>query len=160
MKKSAIDWFALPVFIAVSLVVAGVGAAMTLPALDGWYNTLRKPDWMPPNWLFSWVWTVLYVLMAFAAWLVWRERRWGGVSLPLTLFTVQLVLNVVWSDFFFVKHVPGIAFVEILFLWAAILATLLAFWQVRAVAGVLLVPYLLWVTFAAVLNYTVWQMNQ
>jgi tryptophan-rich sensory protein len=160
MRKSVIDWFALPVFIALSLVVAGVGAAMTLPALDGWYNALQKPDWMPPNWLFSRVWTALYVLMAFAAWLVWRERRWGGVSLPLTLFTVQLVLNVVWSDLFFAKHAPDLAFVEILFLWLAILGTLLAFWQVRVIAGVLFVPYLVWVTFAAVLNYAVWQMNQ
>jgi tryptophan-rich sensory protein len=160
MKKSVVDWFALPVFIATSLIVAGVGAAMTLPAPGDWYSTLPKPDWMPPDWLFSWVWAALYVLMAFAAWLVWRERRWGGVSLPLTLFAVQLVLNVVWSDLFFAKHAPDIAFVEILFLWAAILATLLAFWQVRVIAGVLFVPYLAWVTFAAVLNYTVWQMKQ
>jgi benzodiazapine receptor len=159
MKKSVVDWLALSVFIAVSVIVAGVGAAIILPSLDGWYDTLRKPDWTPPNWLFSWVWNGLYVLTALAAWLVWRERRWGGVSLPLTLFALQFVLNVVWSDFFFAKHAPDIAFVEILFLWVAALATLLAFWQVTAVAGALLVPYLAWVTFAAALNYTVWRMN-
>jgi translocator protein len=157
MKKRVIDWLALPVFIAVSL---GVAVAMTPPALDGWYNTTEKPDWMPPTWLFTQVWAALYLLMAFAAWLVWRERRWGGVSLPMTLFAVQLVLNVAWSDLFFAKHAADIAFVEILFLWMAILATLLAFWQVRAIAGALFVPYLAWVTFAAALNYAVWRMNQ
>lgn len=160
MKKRIIDWLALPVFIAVSLMVAGIGSAITMPALDGWYDTLQKPAWTPPNWLFAQVWIVLYVIMAIAAWMVWRERRWGGVSLPLTLFAVQLVLNIVWSDFFFAKQAPDIAFVEILFLWVSILGTMLAFWQVRTTAGVLFVPYLVWVTFAAALNFAVWRMNQ
>lgn len=124
-----------------------------------WYAGLAKPAWNPPNWLFGPVWTVLYILMAVAAWLVWRRQGLAGAALPLLVFVVQLVLNAMWSWLFFGLQRPGVALAEILVLWVAILVTILLFFRVRSVAGILLIPYLLWVSFAAVLNFTIWRLN-
>lgn len=124
-----------------------------------WYAALEKPAWNPPAWIFAPVWTVLYLAMAVAAWLVWRTRGWAGAALPLTIFFVQLALNAAWSWIFFGLHRPGWAFVEIVALEAAILATVVVFWRVRPLAGVLLLPYAAWVAFAGVLNFTLWRMN-
>jgi benzodiazapine receptor len=99
------------------------------------------------------------VLMGVAAWLVWRQGGFAAAALPLTLFLVQLGLNVVWSPLFFRWHLLGAAFADIILLWVAILATLLAFWRVSPTAGWLLLPYLLWVTYAAALNLAIWRMN-
>lgn len=124
-----------------------------------WYAALRKPAWNPPNRLFGPVWTVLYTMMGVAAWLVWRRGGWRAQARPLGLFMVQLALNAAWSGLFFGLRRPDLAFGEILLLWAAILATALAFRPVSAAAGWLLVPYLAWVGFAAVLNFTLWRLN-
>ncbi len=149
----------LVVFVALCLGAAALWSAATVPRIEGWYAALEKPSWRPPNWVFGPVWTVLYIAMAVAAWLVWRQKGWPGARVPLTLFGVQLALNVAWSWLFFGLRSPGLGFADIILLWMAIVATLVAFWRRSAVAGLLFVPYLAWVTFAAVLNYSIWQMN-
>jgi len=126
---------------------------------NGWYAGLTKPSWNPPSWIFGPAWTLLYVLMAIAAWLVWREGGWKNQSVPLGLFLLQWVLNALWTPLFFGLHRSGLAFAEILLLWLVLAATLWSFWQVRKAAGVLLVPYLAWVTFALVLNFAIWRLN-
>ena len=125
-----------------------------------WYAALAKPAWNPPNWIFGPVWTVLYVLMAVAAWLVWRQAGFAGAGAALGLFGVQLVLNALWSYLFFGLHRIDWALADILALWAAILAVLVLFWRVQAAAGTLLLPYLAWVSFATVLNFALWRLNR
>lgn len=125
-----------------------------------WYSELRKPTWNPPSWLFGPMWSLLYMMMAVAAWLVWRRGGWRAQSGPLRLYLVQLVLNAAWTPVFFGLHQPGWALLVILLLAAAIAATLRAFYRVRRLAGFLFVPYLLWVSFASVLNFTLWWMNR
>ncbi len=125
-----------------------------------WYGGLAKPPWNPPNWLFGPVWTVLYAMMGVAAWLVWRRYGFAGAALPLAFFIVQLALNAAWTWLFFGLRRPDIAFAEIVVLWLAILVTLISFWRLERPAGILLVPYLAWVSFAALLNYTLWQLNR
>jgi tryptophan-rich sensory protein len=149
----------LAVAILVCFGAAGLGSFLTTPSIGGWYATLRKPAWTPPNWLFGPVWTVLYLGMAVAAWLVWRGAGVSGAKLALTFFALQLALNVCWSAIFFSAHMPGFAFVEIVLLWVFILATLVFFWPVSRAAGWLMAPYLLWVAFATVLNYAIWRLN-
>jgi tryptophan-rich sensory protein len=126
---------------------------------NGWYAELHKPAWNPPAWIFGPVWTLLYVLMAVAAWLVWREGGWTKQFRPLGLFLLQWLLNALWTPLFFGLHRSGLALAEIVALWLVLAATVAAFWRVRKVAGVLLVPYLAWVTFAAALNFTIWRLN-
>jgi tryptophan-rich sensory protein len=124
-----------------------------------WYAALNKPAWNPPGWIFGPVWTALYAMMAVAAWLIWHR---GGLAVqrrPLGLFLAQLALNALWTPLFFGLRQPGLAFAEILLLWLAILATLLAFRPVSRAAAWLLVPYLAWVSFAAVLNGALWRLN-
>jgi len=125
----------------------------------GWYAELAKPAWNPPNWVFGPAWTTLYAMMAVAAWLVWQRGGWKPRRRPLALYLVQLALNALWTPLFFGLHRPGLAFAEIMVLDTALLATVLAFWRARLAAGLLLVPYALWVTFATVLNFTIWRMN-
>ncbi len=126
---------------------------------DDWYAGLHKPSWNPPAWVFGPAWTLLYILMAVAAWLVWREGGWKSHGRALRLFLLQWLLNALWTPLFFGMHRAGFAFAEIGVLWLVLLATLVAFWRVRASAGALLLPYFAWVTFAAVLNFTLWRMN-
>lgn len=152
-------WIGLVAFVAACFAVAWLGSAVTMPKIDGWYIALAKPEWNPPNWIFGPVWSFLYLTMAVAGWLVWRERGWGGAKWPLSLFGVQLALNLLWSFFFFGLENPGLAFAEIIVLWAAIVATAVAFWLRSKLAGLLFVPYLAWVSFAAVLNFVVWRLN-
>lgn len=124
-----------------------------------WYAALNKPVWNPPGWIFAPVWTALYAMMAVAAWLVWQRGGFAVQRRPLALFLVQLALNALWTPLFFGLRYPGLAFAEILLLWLAILTTLLAFRPVSRAAAWLLVPYLAWVSFAAVLNATLWRLN-
>jgi tryptophan-rich sensory protein len=121
-----------------------------------WYAALNKPEWNPPGWIFGPVWTALYVMMAVAAWLVWKRSGWNR---PLWHYFIQLILNAAWTPIFFGAHEPGWSFVVILALWLAVLVTLLSFLRVSKPAGWLLAPYLAWVTFAAFLNFTLWRMN-
>ena len=123
------------------------------------YSQLDRPSWAPPAWLFGPVWTALYLMMGVAAWLVWRARGFEGARVPLLLYVVQLAANALWTWLFFAWQRGGLAFAEILILLALVLATMVAFWKVRALAGALLVPYLLWVAYASALTYSVWQRN-
>lgn len=130
-----------------------------LRAGQTFYLQLVRPEWAPPGWLFAPVWTALYLLMAIAAWLVWRGhgfRRAGGA---LTLFVVQLAANAVWTWLFFVWHQGALAFAEILLLWLLIAGTIAAFWRLHVFAAVLLLPYLVWVSFASALTWATWQLN-
>jgi len=124
-----------------------------------WYAALAKPAWTPPNSIFAPAWTLLYTLMAIAAWLVWQRRGLQAGALPLALFVAQIVLNALWSWLFFGLHRMDLAFFELCLFWLLLLATLIAFWQVRTLAGGLLVPYLLWVSFAGALNFAIWRLN-
>lgn len=127
--------------------------------MGDWYAALHKPSWNPPPWVFGPAWTFLYITMAVAAWLVWREGGWKAQRRALGLFIVQWFLNALWTPLFFGAHLPGVAFGEIVLLWLAIAATLVAFWRVKKAAGLLLVPYLAWVSFAAALNFSIWRLN-
>ena len=148
----------LAAWLIVSFMAAAIGGAATIQA-GPFYTQLLRPDWAPPPTIFGPVWTVLYVLMGIAAWLVWRVGGFRAARPALTLFLVQLALNALWSWLFFGWHRGALAFADILLLLALIVVTLLAFWRIRPLAGVLLVPYLLWVSFASALNYSVWQLN-
>ena len=118
-----------------------------------------QPTWAPPAWLFGPVWSLLYAMMAVAAWLVWRDGGWQKNRAALTLFVLQLGFNALWSWLFFAWHMGAWAFADIALLWLLIATTIACFWRVRRLAGALLIPYLLWVSFAAMLNYSVWQLN-
>jgi len=128
--------------------------------LGEWYAGLRKPVWTPPNWLFGPVWTLLYLMMGIAAWLVWRQGGFSGARLALGLFLFQLVLNGLWSWLFFGLQRPGLASIEISVLWVTILASLIAFWRIIPLDGIFLIPYAVWVGFAAFLNITLFRMNR
>ena len=127
--------------------------------MKSWYPSLAKPAWTPPDWLFGPVWTLLYLMMGLAAWLVWRQAEAGRARRPLLLYALQLLLNTCWSLLFFGLRSPGLALLEILLLWLAIAATLWAFARVRGWAAALLAPYLAWVSFAVALNFAIWRMN-
>jgi tryptophan-rich sensory protein len=149
-----------------SLVLGGwlfltfLASATGLGNLPGeWFSGLKKPSWNPPSSLFGPVWTLLYVLMAVAAWRVWRRGGWREQRLPLTLYIIQLVLNALWTPLFFGLHLPGVAFGDIVLLWVAIVFTLVAFAKVDRLAAWLLTPYLAWVSFAAALNFSIWRLN-
>ncbi len=162
-KKSAL---ALIAFILLCLAAGGVGGIATADNVTGWYSTINKPTWNPPGWIFGPVWTTLYVMMAIAAWQVWRKPQTSPSStsaskkIAFTLFGIQLALNALWSFIFFQWHELGWALAEILVLWVAIAATLLAFFRIRKSAGWLLAPYLAWVSFASFLTYTIWTLNR
>lgn len=132
--------------------------AFTLPG--DWYAALTKPTWNPPAWIFGPAWTLLYTLMSVAAWLVWTRGGLKAQRRPLTLYFVQLALNAAWTPIVFGAHSLGWGVLTIGLLWIAILLTLMMFRRVSAVAGVLLVPYLAWVTFATALNFELWRMNR
>ena len=137
-----------------------VGSLFTTPSIPSWYAALQKPSFNPPNWIFAPVWTTLFVLMGIAAFIVWNkglDRK--GVKAALVLFIIQLLLNMLWSLLFFTLHSPMYAFVEIIILWLAILLTMLKFFPISSAAGYLLLPYILWVSFAAVLNFTLFRLN-
>jgi translocator protein len=149
----------LLVFLVLVFAASAIGSVLTAMGQPEWYDTLRKPEWTPPGWLFGPVWTALFFAMAIAAWRVWTRTGWAGIRGPLGLFLVQLALNVAWSGIFFGLRMPGLAFFAIVVLAAVIAATLVAFWRVSRLAGWLMVPYLLWVLFAAALNLSIWQLN-
>ncbi len=149
----------LILFLALAYGAAALGAWSSFDGVSTWYPTLVRPSWNPPSWVFGPVWTFLYTAMAVAAWLVWRRGGWAAQRGPLTLYFVQLTLNAAWSWLFFGLRRPGLAFAEIVVLWLAIAATIYLFQRVSTLAAGLLVPYILWVSFAAVLNFTLWRLN-
>ncbi|MBN3033631.1 MAG: tryptophan-rich sensory protein [Candidatus Saganbacteria bacterium] len=150
----------LAVSLAVCLGAGFIGSLFTRGAIPTWYAALNKPAFNPPNWVFAPVWTILYILMGIAAWLVWRRGpHTAGVKLALAFFALQLVLNIAWSVLFFYCHSPFYAYLEIVALWAFIVLTIVFFHQVSKPAAWLLLPYLLWVSFASVLNFVIWRLN-
>ncbi|MCH9694515.1 MAG: tryptophan-rich sensory protein [Gammaproteobacteria bacterium] len=150
--------FVLAGWFIVSFAASGVGAVASVQA-KSFYSQLVQPAWAPAPWLFGPVWTLLFGLMAIAAWLVWRHGGFRKNRLALSLFIVQLAVNSSWSWLFFAWQRGAMAFVDIVLLWILIAATAAAFWRVRPLAGALLIPYLLWVSFAMALNYSLWQSN-
>jgi benzodiazapine receptor len=155
------DLVGLVVALAVPLAVGGLGGIATSSSVSTWYQTLSRPSWNPPDWVFGPVWTLLYILMGVAMWLVWRSG-WDSPEgqMGLILFGVQLLFNLLWSLIFFGLRKPGWALLEIGLLWVLILATLVQFYRLRPGAGLLLVPYQLWVTFATALNAAIWWLNR
>jgi tryptophan-rich sensory protein len=124
-----------------------------------WYERLDKPSWRPPAWLFAPVWTFLYATIALAGWLVWREAGFEGAVLPLSAYGTQLLLNAAWSPIFFGLHRIGWALAEMVLLWLSIVATIILFYPIHAAAAAVLAPYLCWVSFALLLNLSVWRRN-
>lgn len=149
----------LAMWIGMCFGAALLGSMFTTPSVPTWYAGLVKPSWTPPNWVFGPVWSALYLMMAVAVWLVWRRGGFATAAIPLTLFLVQLALNAAWSILFFGFRMPGLAFAEIVLLWFAILVTLIMFWRSNPIAGFLLLPYILWTSFAGALNLALWQLN-
>ncbi len=151
-------WNAIGLLVSVALVMAAAAFGGLFTPGD-WYTALEKPAFTPPGAVIGTVWTVLYLTMAVAAWLVWLRREEKPVEWALAAFAAQLVLNAMWSWVFFGLHAMGAAFAELCVLWCGILVTLLLFWRVSRLAGALLIPYLCWVAFAGFLNFTLWRMN-
>ncbi|MBX2854317.1 MAG: tryptophan-rich sensory protein [Rhodobacteraceae bacterium] len=148
--------FALLGFIFVCF-LAAMGGALFRPG--AWYETLERPSWRPPNWLFGPAWAVLYAMIAVSGWLVWREVGLTGGALAFAVYAAQLILNFFWSAVFFGLRRIGWALVEMAALWLAILANILVFWPISPAAGAMLIPYLLWVSFAFTLNLAIWRLN-
>ena len=156
-----VNFMKLVFAVAIPLLVAGLSGFATAHGVQDWYPTLVKPSFNPPSWVFGPVWTVLYLMMGIAAFLVW-QKGWesGAVKTALALFAIQLILNGLWSVLFFGLRSPGLAFAEILLLWSSIGGTIVLFWRVAPIAGMLLLPYEAWVTFALVLNGAIWILNR
>lgn len=141
------------------LLTYSASATAVFVSTGGWYAELAKPAWNPPGWIFGPAWTLLYALMAIAAWRVWLRGGWARQKTALVLFVVQWVLNALWTPLFFGLHRPDWALAEILVLLVAILATIRAFSRVDRPAGLLLLPYAVWVAFATMLNFAIWRLN-
>lgn len=148
----------LLVWLAVTFAAAGVAAAASVDAA-AFYQQLARPAWAPPAGMFAPVWSALYLMMAVAAWLVWRERGLGGARGAMGLFVIQLVVNALWSWLFFAWRQGALALLDAGALWILIVATVVAFWRVRRLAGMLMLPYLGWVSLAVALTLTSWQLN-
>jgi translocator protein len=156
-----IRWLKLCVSLIVSLAAGFIGGFFTASAIPTWYATLAKPSWNPPNWLFGPVWTFLYILMGIALYLVWVSRHdKRAKKRAMSLFFVQLTLNMLWSIIFFGFQAPFLAFIEIAAMWFFILLTIFAFYRISRPAAYLMVPYICWVSFAAVLNYAIYLLNR
>jgi translocator protein len=158
-KEAPMRWIGLLTWFGLCFAVAGLSGSWTASEIPGWFRTLTRPAFAPPDWLFGPVWTLLYAMMALAAWLVWQSsastlRSWG-----LALFFAQLALNFAWTPIFFRWHAIGFALAEVVVLWTAIGATALVFSRVSPAAAWLMAPYWAWVTFAAVLNAAYWRLN-
>ena len=173
----------LAISVLICELAAVIGSIFTVPAIKGWYLHLDKPSFNPPNWIFGPVWTILYLLMGISLYLVWlrnfasevpanmeKQKTWNPISARLwfgswreenaaLIFTLQLVLNILWSVIFFGLKLPGLAFFEILMLWFAILYTIINFYRISKTAAYLLIPYIIWVSFATILNYAIWIIN-
>jgi len=149
----------LVVSIIIPLSAGLVGSIFTVSSISGWYSHLVKPSFNPPNWIFGPVWTTLYFMMGIALFLVWRGVWDKNKKKAVTIFSIQLFLNLIWSILFFGLHNPFLGLIDIVLLWISILWTVLSFHKISKAAALLLLPYLLWVSFASVLNYSVWMLN-
>jgi benzodiazapine receptor len=147
--------------VSIPLLVGGLSGMATARGVRDWYPLLEKPSFNPPSWVFGPVWTLLYVLMGIAAFMVWQKGLDNRlVKAALVVFLIQLALNGLWSLLFFGMRSPGLAFAEIILLWVSIGATVVLFWRLAPPSGLLLFPYLAWVGFAAVLNGSIWILNR
>jgi translocator protein len=153
------DFSGLALWVALCLGVSAIGGAITRTSVSDWYQSLAKPSFTPPDWTFTAVWIPLFVVMGVSAWLVWRRSGFARGAIPLTCFATQLALNIGWSILFFGLRSVGWALVEIVVLWIAVLMTMIAFYRVSRPAGLLLLPYLLWLSFAIALNASIWRLN-
>jgi translocator protein len=158
--KPTRDVLGLVVFLALCLAVSGIGGAITATSVGTWYQALQKPPFNPPDWVFAPVWTTLYVLIAIAGWRVWRGARFEVRWIGLTVFAVQLALNLAWSFLFFGLQRVDLALVEIVILLLAIIANTILFWRIDRWAGAFFVPYVLWVAYATALNASLWWLNE
>jgi tryptophan-rich sensory protein len=150
------DGLGLLGFMAACVAVASSGAIFKPGA---WYEELAKPWWRPPNWAFPVVWTILYLMIAVSGWLVWRKAGFAGAALPLAVYGVQLLLNAAWSGFFFGMRRMDLALVDVGLLWLSIVALIVLFRPIDSAAALLLAPYLVWVSIAAFLNWTMLRLN-
>lgn len=157
MKK--IDFGKLVISILIPLVAGFLGSIFTTPAVRSWYLVINKPVWNPPSWVFGPVWTILFIMMGVALYLVWSVKMNNKVRMALKMFGAQLVLNILWSVFFFGLGNFWMAFGEIIILWIAIALTIVYFLKVNRTAGWLLLPYIMWVSFASYLNFTIAFLN-
>ncbi len=159
MKKNKVDWPILILAIVLPFIAAAIGSYFTNPAIPGWFVTLNKPFFSPPNWLFGPVWTLLYFLMGFSLYLVWLKQgiKFSGVQL---VFYAQLVVNALWSIVFFGLQDPLAAFFVIIALWCLIVSCIIGFKKINKKASWLLAPYILWVSFASILNFSIWFLNR
>lgn len=158
MDKTAVITALL--FVAICLAAGIIGSIFTFQSIPTWYAGLNRPDFSPPNWIFGPVWTTLYIMMGIAAYMVYAKGvKKKEVKIALSIFGAQLALNTLWSVLFFGLQSPLYGLVCIVALWLAIAATIWKFWGISRNAALLLVPYILWVSFASVLNYSIWMMN-
>ena len=160
INKNVPESIKLIVSITICLFAGFLGSFFTIPAIPTWYATLAKPSFAPPNWLFFPVWTTLFVMMGISLYLVWRRGLEGQqVKNALVIFAVQLILNVLWSAAFFGLRSPLSGLIEISILWISIAFTIMIFMKISRTAGLLLIPYIIWVSFAATLNFMIWRLN-
>lgn len=150
----------LIISIAIPLTVGAISGMLTSNAVKGWFITINKPSFNPPNWVFAPVWTLLYILMGIAFFIIWKSAVNADVKRTAIIFySIQLVLNFLWSLFFFGLHQPGWALADIILLWIMILFTIFSFGKISNISAWLLVPYICWVSFATLLNYSFWKLN-
>lgn len=154
-----IDWVKLVISVLFPLTIGLIGSSFTMAAIPVWYEGLNKPAFNPPNEIFGPVWTFLYVLMGIAFYIVWNTKKHALKSIALSFFIFQIVLNLLWSFLFFGVKSPLLALIEIFVLWSMILVTLILFYWIKRQAGWLMVPYLAWVTFATILNFSIVVLN-
>ena len=154
------DWIKLIVSIVACQAAGLIGGLFTARSVKTWYLTLNKPSFNPPGWIFGPVWTLLYLMMGVSLYLIWKQAGEQNIRFAVIVFILQLALNTLWSILFFGMHNPALAFAEIILLWIAILACIILFYPLSERASYLLLPYLLWVSFASVLNYSIWQLNK
>lgn len=154
MKKT--DWIKLIISIIICQLAGGIGAIFTAESVGTWFLTLNKPSFNPPAWVFAPVWTTLYLLMGIALFLIWKNKNTG---FAVTVFIIQLILNSLWSFLFFGFRNIQYAFIEIILLWLTILLCIILFYKISKTAALLLVPYIIWVSFASALNYELMRLN-
>jgi benzodiazapine receptor len=159
MKKKRF-WFSFVVFISLCLFVQIIGSFWTKETVSTWYPTLVKPSWTPPDWIFGPVWFCLYILIAVAGWLIYRAENSYQRNVVLILYGCQLGLNFIWSFLFFSLRSPGLGLIDIILLWLFILFTTIKAWRLRPLASLLLIPYLIWTTYAMSLNAGIWLLNR
>ena len=152
-------YFSLVLFILICYLAAFLGSIATFSSVSSWYTTINKPTFSPPNWIFGPVWTTLYTLMGISMWIIYLEKEKINIKNQSFFFFIQLFFNSIWSYLFFYLKNPLYGLIDIIFLWILILLTIISFWKVNKKAAILLIPYILWVSFAGFLNFMIWKLN-